>query len=464
MQGSKSVPIQGKTKRPAVSNQVKLDSVEPIPFKNGNNVFSFVNQVAYLPFLSPKDRFAQDLLEARLLSLTGNACITKKAEWCRGVGFHDTKGKDLPKEFTDWLKSMNLKNENVTAINESILADVFTYGNVPVEIVRMSVAGKKKLFVYVHNFQEWRLCKPDEDDIVREAVQSKLFLRDNGYVTADMLKQGKRLPIYSPLNTERQNWYRDKNGVERTLIWYHNKVTGFPYYGMPSNIAAMIYHILEYKGARFNLDGFDNNMVVAALLALKGNLGQDEANRIAKQIVNSHTGDGKRGRTLVIASEQGIEGSDYHQMSNKTDGSYNESDDKWSQKIFLANDWDPILAGFVNPSTLGKGSGYITKLIEHKLNTTIKPAQKHLFEQVWIHILKIASDWLGFKLESFDIEIKNAIDISGLTDVDITPAVQINEVRKAKGLPEDPSQDGVYMKAAAGNNNPQNQGGTNVPA
>lgn len=465
MQVAKKTNVTGKKNKPRVSNQVTVDARNPVPFGN-DLIFSFANQTRYLPFLPPKDNFAQDLLEARLLSVTNNACVTTKKDYCAGEGFQDIQGRELAPEMLTWFKSMNLRNEGLTEINKNIFEDGFTYGNIPIEVVRFESMGKKQLFIYPHNFQEWRLVKPNEDDICEYAVQSKLFLRRGWVIDPEVIKHSKKLPIYNPARPEKKNWFYDKDTDSfRTLIWYKNRVTGFPYYGIPSNIASLISQLLEYKGGRYNLDMFDNNMVVAAVLALKGQLSQDEATRIGKQVVNTYSGDGKRGRTIVVASEEGIDGSDYHQMDTKKEGSYVEADNNWVQKIILANQWDAILAGIVSPSTLGKGAGFITKIYEIKLKTVIKPAQQDLINKVWNHIFKIAEEWLGLKFSQFDIEFKNSIDISGLTDVDITPAVMINEVRKAKGLPEDPKQDGVYMKAAAPqpSANP-NTGGDNVSA
>lgn len=446
MQGSKAMQVKGKGKRPRVSNIAKLSAKEPIPFNNGSQTFSFVHNVAYLPFLPPDDDFAINMLSARLNSVTNFACIDTKKDYCAGNGFADSQGRELPKAFTEWTNSLNLRNQSLISINRQSFEDFFTWGNVPIEIVKFRVNGKNKLFIYPHSFMEWRLCKPDNNDIVQEAIQSKIFLR-NGYLTAEMLKRCKHLPIYNPMKTEKENWKYDKEtDTYRTLFWYKNVVSGFPYYGMASNVASMIYQILEYKGARFNIDEFDNNLVSSGVLALKGQLGQDEADRIGKKVINSHTGDGKRGRVIVVASEEGIDGSDFHNINTQRDGSFTNADEKWTQKIILANKWDSILAGLVSPSTLGKGSGFLTKILEEKLRSVIKPAQQHFFEEVWKHILKIANEWMNLGIDGLDMQFSNAIDISGLTDVDITEAVQVNEVRTAKGLPEDPDKKGVYMK------------------
>jgi hypothetical protein len=442
---AKAAP-KAKSKKGTITNEVTIDPKRPVPFESGT-AFSYINHTYYIPFLPPLDNFSQQLLEARLLSTTHNACITTKKDYCAGNGFQNDNGTDLDPAFVEWLSSMNLKNEPVTEINKQAFESFFTFGNVPIEVVRLTVAGKKHLFVYVHNFQEWRLVKPGDDDIVTHAIQSKLFVRE-GYITVDDLKKARKLPIYNPRRREKDNWFKDEKGVERTLIWYKHSVSGYSHYGLPSAVSSMIFQLLEYKGARFNLDNFENNMIISAILALKGNLTQEEANKIGRQAIQTHTGDGKRGRVMVVASEEGIEGSDFHSFDTHKEGSYNEADDKWTQKIILANQWDSVLAGIVSSSTLGKGSGFITKILEHILRSVIKPAQNDIEQKVWKHIFTIANEWLGFSIKPEEISIKNDIDISGLTDVDITPAVTRNEVRIAKGLPEDPSEKGKeYMKS-----------------
>lgn len=459
MQGSKAIKLKAKTeaKKPrksnTVSNVATQDPTKPIPFENGNIAYSYSNNSDYLPFLpgynDAGDNYAQLLLESRLLSVTHNSCIVTKRDYCAGDGFVDKQDTELSQEIMDWLGNMNLDNEDISDLNKKIFEDLFTWGNVPIELVRFKVGGTPKLFVYVHNVLDWRLGAPDDDDRVNNAIQSKLFRRC-GFLTSDDLKKSKNLPLYSPNKTDKDNWLRDTaKGVERTLIWYKNRVSGFDFYGLPSAIAALMHQTLEYKGARYNLDNFLNNLVAATLLVLKGSHSQPEADRIARKIISAHTGDGKRGRTIVLASEEGIEGSNVQKMETKTDGSFTLADEKWSQKIIMANQWDSILAGIVSASTLGKGAGFLTKIIEQKMLSVIRPAQRDLMDKVWRHVFAIADQWLGLGFDQYELEINNPIDISGLTDVDITPAVQINEVRKAKGLPEDPAMEGVYMKAAA---------------
>lgn len=438
-----AITKSNKTSKP-ITNKVELSPTTPIPFEGGK-AFTHVDTYRYTPFLSGDghgqiDQFAQMLLEARLLSDTHNACIVTKKDYCAGSGFQYSDNSEFPKEFQEWLDCINVKSDSEVDINKKVFEDFFTWGNVPVELVRFTIAGKKYLYVYHHTLLEWRLGEPDEDtDIITEAIQSRLFLRKDYVLTSDAYKKARKLPIYNPKligSSARKNWKKFPDGTERTLIWYLNPVSGFKYYGLPSSVSSLPYQILEFKGARYNIDNFENNMVVSAILALKGSLSQTEANRIGKEAIKSHTGDGKRGRVMVVASEEGIDGSDFHSMNTVKDGSFNESDGVWTQKIILANQWDSVLAGILSNSNLGKGAGFLTKILEIKQNTVIKPAQLDLLKKVWKHIFNIANEWFNWTIDVKKIEIKNGIDISGLTDVDITPAVKVNEVRKAKGLPE----------------------------
>jgi hypothetical protein len=465
MQQVNEVKTNSRIGKTYISNRVELSPTQPIPFENNSTASTYLNDLKYIPFLATKDYknydgYAKMLLEARLLSATHNACITTKKDYCAGAGFRSTEKGKLDATFVEWLENLNLKNESATEISKQAFESFFTFGNCPIELVRFTVAGKRYFFVYAHNFLKWRLATP-ENDIVTAAITSPVFLREDTYRLTDK-DDAKQLPLYNPRNSERQNWAKFSDGTERTVIWFKHSMSAFEHYGIPSAVSSMINQILEYKGARYNLDNFDNNMVVAALLAIKGNVSEKEIQSIAKQIIATHTGDGKRGRVMVIGSEEGIEGSDLHNMETTKDGSYNESDGLWSQKIIMANQWDATMMGILSPSTLGKGSGYITKIVERINKDVITPAQKDSYSKVWKNVFRLAKEWMGFNIDENKIEIDNQVDISGLTDIDITAAIQVNEVRRAKSLPEDPTMNGVYMNAAKVSQ--EKQGGEDVPA
>lgn len=438
---------QAKSKKKSwITDRVEtMSPTQPIPFEGGRG-FSYLNDTEYLPFLPPEDRYARLLLQARLLSVTGNACVLTKRDYCAGEGFQTSEEDEVDnKAFLQWCKSINSHNDPLTEVNKQIFESHFTFGNTPIELIRFVYKGKRYFYVCPHNFLEWRLVRPNQDDgIIYSAIQSKIFAQDEFTFTPEDYLKANRLPIYDPRRKNVKarkyrdgiNWLVDANGVERTLIWYRQSSSGFLNYGIPSNSAGLPYEILEYKESRYNIDEFENNMVLGGILALKGAITESELTKISKRIVNTHTGDGRRGRVLAVGSEEGIDGSDYHPFNSKKDGAYKESSEQWAQKIILANRWDAVLAGLVQASTMNKGVSFLAKVLEIKKNTVIIPEQRSLMERFWIPVLMIANEWMGWKLDVETLQIKNTIDISGITDVDITPAVTVDEVREAKGLPE----------------------------
>lgn len=450
-----------RDKKKIITNQVKLDDENPIPFEFGGFAFSNINRRRYIPFLQPNDDFFKTLLEAKTLSSTQNACIETKKDYCAGKGMIEKDDKDFDPAFSEWMLRVNARNESAHTINRKAFGTHMTFGNTPVEVVRFTTGGKKKVFIYVHSPLEWRLEWPDDNTgIVKNAIHSKLFLRV-GYVSNSLLKDSRTVPIYDLSNPANpKNWMRDDWGAERTMIWLRNDMDGYDYYGMPQSVSSLINQVLEYKGARYNLDNLDNNMVVGGLLTLKGAVTQDEANIVAKSIIKSHTGDGKRGRVAVVASEEDIAGSDFHQYNVKTDGSYLQFDDKQVQKIIMANQWDPMLAGIAPAHSMGKGNTFLRTIYDIKKQTVIAPLQEFLLQNLWIPVQRIIQDHTGLKAADYNLGFKNIDPISIIADVDPTPAIKVNEVRAALDLPVDDLDPtgNMYLGQLKSN---QSQGGAN---
>ncbi len=437
-------PPQARKKSP-VSNAVKLDAKNPIPFEYGGTAFSFNQGRRYIPFLHPHDNFFQTLLEAKTLSVTQMACVETKKKYCAGKGLYDVNNKDFSDPVKGYLRRMNAKGESSLRLLRKMFGSHFTFGNTAIELVRFSVGSKRYFYVYVPNILTWRLLWPDDDGIVRGAIHSKLFLRE-GIRTFEDLKDSRVVPIYDP-ELPTRSWSKpDEKGVQRTMIWLTNSMDGYDHYGMPGSVSSLMNQVIEYKGNRYNIDNFENNMVLGGILALKGNLSQGEANKVAKDIINAHTGDGKRGRVAVIASEDGIEQSSFHDFKTEKEGSYLKLDENNSQKIILANEWDAMLAGMIHQTTSGRGNTYLKTLYEIKKKTVIDPEQEFMIDNAWTYIQQLADEWLNIGLKDYELGVKDINPISVMADVDITGAVQVNEVRDANGLPVDPSREGEYMQ------------------
>lgn len=425
---------ENQTKKLSVSNAVQLDPSNPIPIEYNGEAFAPFSGGGYTPFIGNDDRFANTLLEARLLSLTCNACVTTKKDYAIGEGLTliDSNQK-TDAEFEKFLKSCNNKNESLNTISEKAFDNFFTFGNCYLEIVRGSAGGKKFIKAYLRSQLECRLDVADEDDRHHEVIISKRF-KNNGIISIG--DDDRRIKLFNPLFPS-ESWTKDvKNkSIERTVIHIKNEVAGYESYGMPSNIASLPQQVQEYEMVRYNLDDLDNNMNPGGMLILKGNVSPEESTKIAKKIIQQHTGKGKRGRWVVISSEEGIDDGSVHQFNTQKEGSFLEMDRRVEEKIIFANGWDALLAGLSSGSSLGKGNNYILNLFKIKYKTVIEPVQRKVFQEMIAPLFTICDAWMGTKWSDYQLQFLTNTPLSIIETDDTMNAWTINEVREEAGLP-----------------------------
>ncbi|MFA6060036.1 MAG: hypothetical protein WC756_17670 [Taibaiella sp.] len=393
---TKKTAIAGKSKDIRVANEVTLDAKNPIPFEYTGASFNIEDGNPYIPFLFPNDSFFSTLQEARLLSPTQSACISTKADYSIGNGL-TIKGLDKDKwepGFKAFMEKANRKKHSFNTVLKKGFEAFFNVGNVPVEIVKGSVGKRKFLYVYVHNFLDCRLSIPNKNTgEIDSMVYSKRF-RKKGIIT-DM-EGVKVIPFYDRGLGKNKSWIQDpKTKVERTALWLKNEYVGYDDYGLPSNVASLVHQVIEYQGARYNMDNLENNMVLGGAIILAGNVSQTQADKLGRKIISQHTGSGKRGRIAVFASEAGIEQSKFMPFDTRKEGSYKELSAEARDVIILSNQWDAVLAGLQSESALGKGAGYLEEVYEQKMNTVINPVQNFFLENFIAPIAEIAKDWLG---------------------------------------------------------------------
>jgi len=386
---------------------VRLDPKNPVPLEMEGSIGYAVNGQRYIPFLDQKDNFFTTIVRARLGSVAQNACINTKTNYTVGDGLvvkDYTPKQDLI--WDDFIINANNRRQSLNGVYRSGVESLFAFGNICFEVVRGTSAGKRFLKVYVRNMLDCRLSWPDANDEVKSAVISKRF-RKRGIIELNN-QNCVTIPLYSAgPGTKNDYWLNDtKNEVERTCIWVRTEISGYDYYGLPSYVASIINQLIEYQGSRFNLDNLESNMVLSGMLALKGNVSEEEAQRIGQSVINEHTGEGKNGRIAVVASEDGIDDAFYKSFDTHKDGSYIEMDDKSVEKIMLANEWDSALAGLQSGKALGKGKGYLKEVYDQKLKTVITPVHRTMKDNFLTPLFEIADEWLGTKWSQFDISVQ----------------------------------------------------------
>jgi len=454
----KAKPATSKSaKGRTISNAVRLDPTNPIPIEYRSRIFVSHTGHKYIPFLNPRDNFPRILLEAKTLSPTTVACITSKVQYCIGKGWF-IKDKKEDKLLTEWAAAVN-HNDDLNNVLCDIFENLFTLGNAYVEVVRGAVGGKKFVKVFMRSVLDCRLNRPDEDfDEPSFVIISKEFRREGVW----NMNKGSYMtvPLHS-FNTFDNPWVKSDDGFEHTIFHLKNKISGYDYYGMPSNVSSLPEQILEYQAARFNIDNFENNLEIGGMMLIKGNLTDEEARKIGKDIVFQHSGDGQRGKWVILSSQGGIEKSDIVPFNRDQQGSFIELDQHIQDKIVAANNWSGYLCGIDKKSGLGSaGSSYIRSIFDIANNTTIKPQQEYVIKKFIKPLMQICDQWMGTKWSQYDISLQSVLPVTFLGDIDINSITKVNEGRAIAGLtPIEGERGEQFIKAAApkqDNNQPNN--------
>lgn len=450
-----------------MSNAAVIDPKDPIPIDYNGNLFHATNGKGYVPFLNPKDNFAQLLTEAKLLSPTTLSCVSSKARYCAGNGWYiidgDASKPDTePTDLEEWAKRVNRKHQSLNDIIKLVFDNKFTHGNSFIEIVKGEVGGKRFVRVYVRSLLDCRLGEPDEDDICTTVLYSKQF-RDNNW--SFNVTKTTEIPIYSANSLDRP-WWKDERGNYHTMIHIKNDVAGYEYYGMPSNVASLPQQILEYKASRYNLDNYENNLVIGGVITLKGTVTDAEAKKMGRDIIHTHSGDGKRGRWVILASEEGsIDSSDIKTFDKEKDGSYIQLDEHTERKIYISNQWNKLLIGGTEQKSIGQGnSAYIRSVFDIANNTVIMPEQQELITNFLNPLFKICDEWMGTKWSDQKVGIRPIQPVSFLGDIDVNAIITKDEGREIIGKQPVGGEEGKgFIKTSGGGQSATNtKGGAGV--
>lgn len=416
------------------SNVASIDVKNPIPFEPSgeSSVFHFSKRNrGYLPFLDSKDNFFQLLLEAKKLSPTNSGCVGSKTNFCIGKGMFIKDGAVNP-DFEKFRKRVNKKGQSFDKLIRSGFNNHFTAGNNFFELIRGEVGAKKFMWVVNRSYLDCRLSIPNDDDICETVFISKEFRKR----TAWTLEASKavELPIY--YGDEDMTWYKSEAGTEHCVIHVKNEEPGYDYYGMPSNVSSLPQQILEYKNVRYNIDLIDNNMVMGGILAVDGNLTQEEAKKLGKDVVTSYTGEGKRGRIAVVSGKE-MSKSTFHQYDTQKEGSYLKLDESVSRKIVDANNWDKSLYGqHAESSGMGNGGfAYLSAVFDTKNKTVIEPAQELMMQDFINPFFELYDDWMGTRFSDLDLIFRTVSPASFIGEIDVNSCLTKDEGREILGKP-----------------------------
>lgn len=415
----------------------------PIPIDFGGNTFKYsTDGKKYIPFIGSEDNLPQLFLEARLISPTHDGCVTRIAECTVGKGLTvvDIEEKDIPKEFTEWLDNVNNECESFDELLIGAADGERTQGNQFIEIVRGKVGPAKYVKVHLHSMLYCRLNEKGDAVIVSKAFAKR------GY-SSEAVTKGTQIPIYNPNRRDKSlNWIKGEiEGEQRTMIHLRNKVAGVDHYGLPQAKATLRDQVLEGKSVQYNLDLFNNGMVLSGVFVFKGAMTRDEARENARAILDAHTGDENQGKIGFVSSENGIEDFDLKQFQTQKEGSYDNLQSKCREKIISANGWAAEFLGGDSGAGLSKGGDYLRSKWDTVETQTLKPLRKKLISKVVKPIVNIWADWMEKpEVKEYKFDFPSDMPFSFLGELKPEDIMLINEGRKLAGLPERPDGD-VYI-------------------
>ena len=406
------------------TNEVNINVRNPVPLELENQYGYSVGGSRYIPFLTQNeddffgwDTFFNTLLELRLQSATLDAVLDSKTDFSVGDGVYRAgiDAQKLPDPVWDkFVKTCNSEPEGLNAVARSIIVNFMTFGNAPIEIVRGTTGGKRWLHVYSKNTLDCRKEWPDGNNESNAMIISRWF-RKRGIMNLTQ-KFNIRIPFYKAGDGNKDRmWVEDtidNNGVKtgkkvfRTALWLRNKYPGYDHYGLPSWIASMISAELEFSGSVYNHDNLKNGMNVGGILTVDGNLSSEEQRKMAKDLKNTFSGKGRGGRTMVAASTDNINKTDWKPFNTHKDGSFIDLDLNSINKIITANKWDGAFLGNKDGMSKAKSGAYLNELYQQKIKTVIKPLHRIIKDGFFMPLKEIADEWLGTDWSGYDIDIQ----------------------------------------------------------
>lgn len=445
-------PIDNDNDRNDVTNEVNINVRNPVPLELENTWAFSPGGSKYIPFLTQQDdqyfgwdTFFNTLLELRLQSSTLDAVLDSKTDFTVGDGVY-IKGVDIQKnpdrEWSSFVRICNTEPEGLNAVVRSVITNFLTFGNAPIEIVRGTSGGKRWLHVYSKNQLDCRKAWPDGNNESTSMIISRWF-RKRGYMNLTQ-KFNIRIPFYKigPGNKDAM-WVEDTTnnfgqpikGVQRTALWLRNKYPGYDHYGLPSWIASMINAELEYSGSVYNHDNLKNGMNIGGLLTVDGNLSATEQKRMAKMLRDTFAGKGRGGRTMVVASTDNINKSDWKPFNTHKDGSYIDLDTNSINKIITANKWDGAFLGNKDGMSKAKSGAYLNELYQQKIKTVITPLHRIIIDGFFIPLCEIADEWLGTHWSEYDIaiQVQNLFNDTTEASTTVNGVVALTNILKLVG-------------------------------
>lgn len=327
-------------------------------------------------------------------------------------------------EFMPLLKQSNFEGETISAITERVMLDDNIAGNGWFEII--SDPGRSFLWFSHLDTTKCRLNRTRDGVIIHPNWQNYEGKTD---------KKRIEMPLYPDFEMQKNSF-----GIRVARSVFHVKQyePEFVNYGLPLWIAGKDSVEIDLKTNKWNLARLENAFNISGFLVVPVK-DTDESKKVIDRIKNSHIGEGKQGKLMVVTKSRAREGekADTTQLietKQTDDGSWVNLHSQSLSDVVISHGWYRALTGIAD------NTGFDTQRILNEyyiaLSTIITKKQKQ-----YVDIFKkIFREQRGKEVE---LEFKNTPPLSD------DNYHYVWEMREKKGLDSDktdPNQMVIILK------------------
>lgn len=359
------------------------------------------NSRDYIPFGSD-NLYPQALASLYRKSISLRGVIDSKVIYKVGGGFQIDESNIAGLDFID---SVNHKDESLTDIFEVLSTDKGFSGNGYLEIV-IDNNQKELSFNHIQSVK----CRVSKD-------KESIIIHPNWAKYESTKNIAKTIAIY-PIFTQDGN-------VKRSIWHSKDYEPDFDNYGVPKYIAAMDAAAIGYKTNKWNVSRLDNSFQSSGVLLVDGNMSDDDAEELKKDINQNLVGEGNQGKLLTIIKKLGGENTSFTPINNNTDGDWTKLHNQSNDDIIIACNWKKSLTG------MSESTGFDTDRIlnDYQImsNTYIIKEQNKFIKK----IQKIAFDTVGLDLSGLNVINKSPVSL--LTKLTADKYIKVWEARRLAG-------------------------------
>jgi len=400
------------------------------------------SSVKYVPFLTGDNSLLDQLSSALNNSPTLGAIVQQKTAYTLAGGFYavpkssqtilpiaSQKSEVNIKEamaLNEFLQSVNMQAEDIEELSLKAVRSLWSFGNVFFELLRYGQEGEKQFEIRELPIYHCRPMKAPEDELWPTHIGvSEEFEEDNLTPSEDNVTN---YPLYPE--------WEEIDGIERCIVHIKNEHPNFYYWGAPDWLPARIWAEMEYRGAKYNQNKFENGFMPSAILTIKGDMTKKEAKDLIFDVRDSFTQTGNNAKIFAHVQSDPAAGVDVDVLSNAEEGEFIALNQQSREGLIIGSRWTPSLAGLSTAGQLGSNQQIRAEFdIVHQ--TTIRPIQKKYLKAL-NKILTAAGEWLG-GWSSINLEIRKASPISFASD--INPNDVLSEDQKLEALGFEPKKD-----------------------